>query len=134
MNPDKDEAMVFQKQHLGVWLAYFSIHLEKSTEKFTRDYDESVLAVNRTLMMMLVSDLMMEKSISLPIDIKRVKEFYEHLKSPIKAQKIDAQGNPVTFYPKTKNPDHYYFCLLYWLVALQLKTATAQVSYRNLYV
>ncbi len=134
MNPDKDSALVFQNQHEGTWLAYFSIHLEKTTQQFNKNWDDKQLGVNRTLMMMYVSDLLCEKSIILPIDVRRAREFYEHMKSPIKAQKDDVHGKPVTFYPKTKNPDHYYFAMLYFLLACQIKMAPGTVRYKSLYL
>lgn len=134
MNPEKDEAMIFQKSHEGTWLTYFSQHLERTTETFNKNWDDQIIGIHRTLMMMLVSDLICEKSVILPINIRMRRDFYEHMKSPIKAQKQDAQGNPITFYPKTKNPDHYYFAMLYFFIATQLRPSSATVKYKNLYV
>lgn len=134
MNPEKDEAVRFKNAHDGTWLAYFSQHLERSTEKFTKNWDDNETGINRTLMMMLVSDLICEKSLVLPMDVRRVRSFYEHMKSPVKAQKQDIQGNPVTFYPKTKNPDHFYFAMLYCLVASQIKMSAGRVLYHKTYI
>ena len=122
MNPDKKEAMEFQEEREGVKLGYFAQHLENTKDQFTVGDDESVIAINRTLMMMFVSDLIYNKRIVLPIDIATVRSFYEHLKSPVKAQKENIHGEMVTFYPKTKGADHYYFSLLYLLVASMFKS------------
>lgn len=132
MNPDKDEAVDFQKTQQNVWLAYFSTALERTADKFTKNFDDSIVAINRTFMMMLVSDMVVNKNVVMPIDIRRVKDFYDHLKSPIKAQKNDVNGNPITFYPKTKNPDHYYFAMLYWMTAFDLKIGPARFLIKNM--
>jgi len=125
-NPEKDEAIKFQKGQEGnVWLAYYMQHLEKTAEKMTKDEYEQVVHIHRTLMMMTVSDLIINKYISLPTDIQRIKDFYTHLKSPIKAQKQDLHGDWVTFYPRTKQPDHYYHALLYNIVASMMKPKPA---------
>lgn len=126
-NPDKDEAVKFQKSQGdgNVWLAYYMQHLEKTAEKMTKDEYDQVVYIHRTLMMMTVSDLIINKHISLPVDIQKVKDFYLHLKSPIKAQKQDLRGDWVTFYPRTKNPDHYYHALLYNIIATMLKPKPA---------
>lgn len=129
MNPEKDEAVKFQKKHDNAWLAYYAQHLETKVEKFVKNYDDQVVALNRTLMMMLTSDMVMDKNVIFPLDLRRVRDFYEHLKSPIKAQKQSAQGEWVTFYPKTKNPDHYYHALLYTLMASQLRSRPALVKF-----
>jgi hypothetical protein len=128
-NPDTKEASEIQKQFDNVWLAYFIQHMEGKTEKFRLNYDDAYIYINRTLMMSIVSDMIFSKNITFPQDIRRIRDFYEQLKSPIRATKQDVHGNPVTFYPKTKIPDHYYFALLYNLVAAQLKTSVARVVY-----
>lgn len=121
MNPDKKEAVAFQQGKDNVWLAYYSTPLENTKELYTKDEEEWVVGINRTLMMMYVSDSIVNKKIILPIDIRRIRDFYEHLKSPIKAQKEAMNGEMITFYPKTKNPDHYYHTLVYFLIANALK-------------
>ncbi len=124
-NPDKDEAIAFQRMMSNiceVWLAYFSQAMENSSDNFSLDWDTNIVKVHRTLMMMLVSDMIMKKDLLLPIDIRRVRDFYEHLKSPIKALKQNMAGNWIPFYPKTRIPDHFYFSVLYGLVASQCKS------------
>ena len=128
-NPDTKEAAEIQKQFDNVWLAYFIQHMEGKTEKFTLNYDDGYVYINRTLMMSVVSDMIYAKNVQFPQDIRRIRDFYEQLKSPIKATKQDVHGNYLTFYPKTKIPDHYYFTLLYNLVATQLKTSVARLIY-----
>lgn len=121
MNPDKDEKIKFQDSHENVWLAYYAQHLELKKESFTKNFDDMVLAVNRTLMMMTVSDLITRGQMTFPYDIRRVRDFYNHLKAPIKAQKQDIRGDWVTFYPKTKLPDHFYHSLLYLILSQHAK-------------
>jgi hypothetical protein len=121
MNPDKDEKIKFQESHENVWLAYYAQHLELKKESFTKNFDDIVLAVNRTLMMMTVSDLITRGQMIFPYDIRRVRDFYNHLKAPIKAQKQDIRGDWVTFYPKTKLPDHFYHSLLYLILSQHAK-------------
>ena len=124
MNPEKDEAIAFQDAHpdVKVFLANFNQHLERTAEKFTADKENMLVGIHRTYMMMLVSDYIHDEEIVLPIDIKTVKDFYTQMKSPIKAQKTDNTGNMVVYYPKTNQPDHYYFALLYNVVASLIKT------------
>lgn len=126
-NPDKDEAIKFQKtQDTGnIWIAYYMQHLEKTAEKMSKDEYDQVVHIHRTLMMMTVSDFIVNRYISLPVDIKKIKDFYTHLKAPIKAQKQDIRGDWVTFYPKTKDSDHYYHALLYNLIASMMKPKPA---------
>ena len=132
-NPDKDEAFDFQKKFSdSTWLAYFSQHLENTTEQSKPDFSSNIVHIHRTLLMMMVSDLVFSKNLVLPIDIRRVKDFYEHMCSPIKAQKQDVKGNWVTFYPKTKNPDHYFFATLYDVVAHTLEIGPGVVRKVNL--
>jgi hypothetical protein len=128
-NPDTKEASEIQKEFENVWLAYFIQNMEGKTEKFNLNYDDGYIYINRTLMMATVSDLIYAKNIQFPRDIRKVRDFYEQLKSPIKATKQDVHGNYVTFYPKTKIPDHYYFALLYNVVATQMKTSVAKLVY-----
>ena len=125
MNPDKEQAIDFQKKFDNVFLAYFSQHLERSPEQCSKNLDDYTVGIHRTLMMMVVSDMIYEKNIILPMDIKTVRDFYEHMKSPIKAKKEDIKGDWVTFYPKTKNPDHFYFAMLYLLISMQLRQRPA---------
>jgi hypothetical protein len=123
LNPEKDEAIDFQKKHdnCRIRLAYFAQHLERTKEKYIDDTDKGMVGIHRTYMMMLESDLIHSQDIIFPIDLRQVKNFYAHLKSPIKAQKEDLTGNMITYYPKTNQPDHYYFALLYNIVASMMK-------------
>ena len=127
-NPDKDEAIEFQKDHEGVWLAYFNQQLETTPEKYKLNWDDQIIFIHRTLMMMTVSDLFYEKDIILPISIQQVRDFYEHLKSPIQAKKQDTKGNWISFYPKTRAADHYYFAVLYNIMATMLKSTSGRVK------
>lgn len=131
MNPDKDEAMKYQQAHDNVWLAYYAQHLENTVEKYTVNWDDQVIAVNRTLMMMTVSDMIANGHLLLPLDIRQVKGFYAHMKSPIKAQKQTVQGDWVTFYPKTKAPDHFYHSALYKILATSLASRPAVLRIAN---
>ena len=134
MNPDKDEAIAFQTRHSNVWLAFYGQYLEKTSDLFAKNLDDNILSIHRTLMMMTVSDIVHNKQVAFPMDIRSVKGFYEHLKAPIKAQKQDVHGDWVTWYPKTKNADHYYHTLIYWFSALQLKPKPAIFSLKKMFV
>jgi len=131
-NPDKKEALDFQEKHDDVWLAYYMQHLENSAEKISVNRDDKIVHVHRTLMMQVTSDLIMGKSIILPLDARRMRGFYDHLKSPIKALKQNNVGNWIPFYPKTKAPDHYYHALLYNLVATMLRPKPSVFKLINL--
>jgi len=120
MNPDKDEAMEFQAAHDNVYLAFFSQHLERTKDRFTLDSNTNLVQIHRTLMMMYVADAFAGKIVNLPLNIEQVRNFYIHLCSPIKATKEDVLGNPIIFYPKTKDPDHFYFCMLYLMLAIDI--------------
>jgi len=72
-------------------------------------------------MMSRVLDMVHEKDIVLPLDIATVRDFYSHLTSVVKALKQDTNGNWIAFYPKMGKPDHYFFALLYNLIATQIK-------------
>lgn len=116
-NPDKEEAIDFQKQFDGqVWLAYYLQHLEKTKDKISINWEDNVVYIHRTLMMMVLSDMYIEKEVILPIDYNKVRDFAEHMKSPIKALKQDTKGDWIAYYPKTRIPDHYYHSGLYNLV------------------
>jgi hypothetical protein len=130
-NPDKDEAIHFQKEHEGIWLSYYPQHLENTTETSKFDYDSNIVQIHRTLMMMIASDTIVNKNIILPINIRIIRDFYDHLKSPIKALKQNTQGNYIPFYPKTKNPDHFYHALVYFLTATQTRKQIGRFSIRN---
>jgi hypothetical protein len=127
--PDTKEAADFQEGNNNVWLAYFSQHLEGKNEKYQLDWDMNRVHINRTLMMASISDWIFERTILFPVDVAQVRNFFIHLKSPIKAKKQDLKGNWITYYPKTNEPDHYYFALLYSSVASQLKTSPAKILY-----
>jgi len=124
MNPDKDEAIEFQKNHDHVYLAYFKQHLEQTSLQYEMQ-DDDIVAVHRSLLMLNTLDLVAEKKIIFPIDVKTVRDFYEHLKAPIRALKQDLKGDWITWFPQTKNPDHYFFALLYSVVASQLRPKPA---------
>jgi len=124
-NPDKDEAIKFQNEHSNVWLAYYPQFLERSTDKVRLDWDSNIVNIHRTLMMMTLSDVVMNKKMTLPIDIRRIRDFYEHMKSPIRALKQDVIGNWVPWYPNIKNPDHYFHALVYNLTAMMLNPQPA---------
>jgi len=126
-NPDKNEGVDFQEEREGVWLAFYMQYLETKSDKIAIHHDEQVVHIHRTLMMQIVSDVICEKELLLPIDIKRVRDFHEHLKAPIKAMKQNEKGDWITFYPRTKNPDHYYHAILYMLTALMLKQKPAVI-------
>jgi hypothetical protein len=126
-NPEKDEAIQFQKEYDDgvVWLAYYMQHLERTKDKFSMNFDDMLVYIHRTLMMQITADLYTNKQIVLPMDIRRMKDFYEHLKSPVRALKQDIKGDWVPFYPKTRVPDHYFHANLYMNVAWLLQPAPA---------
>jgi len=124
MNPEKDEVIKFQEEHQHVYAAYFKNHLETTSIIYEED-DDNILGVHRTLLMLRVLDMVAEKNIILPLDIKTVRDFYEHLKAPIKALKQNRVGDWVTWFPQTKNPDHYFFALMYSIVASQVRPKPA---------
>lgn len=124
-NPDKNGAKKFQEEHEGVWLAYYMQHLENKPDKYTLNYDDQVIYIHRTLMMQITSDFITDKNLILPIDIRKVRGFYEQMKAPVKAQKQNLKGDWLTFYPRTSMPDHFYHALLYSLVADMLKPKVA---------
>lgn len=120
-NPDKQEAIDFQKKHDNVWLAYYMQHMENTSEKVKLHKEDNIVHIHRTLMMQIVSDLVTTKQLVLPVDIRRIRGYYEHMKSPIKALKQNQVGNWVPFYPRTKAPDHYYHAHVYNTVAAMLR-------------
>ena len=121
MNPDKDEAIEFQKEFPNTYLSYFKTALENTSELFEIDDDNHIIPTHRTLLMSRLLDMFHEQQIILPIDIKTVRDFYPHLTSIVKALKQDNMNNWVAFYPKMGKPDHYFFALMYNLIATQLR-------------
>lgn len=121
MNPDKEEAISFQKEFGNVYLSYFKQALENTSELFEKDEVDKIVPTHRTLIMSRLLDMFHEKEIVLPIDIKTVRDFYPHLTSVVKALKQDNNNNWVAFYPKMGKPDHYFFALLYNLIATQIR-------------
>lgn len=122
MNPDKDEAIEFQDKHPEVYIAYFKQALETSSILYEEEIQkDNVIAVHRTLIMSRCLDMFHDKDFVLPLDIAVVRDFYEHLKATTKALKQDNVGNWIAFYPKMNKPDHYFFALVYNLIATQLK-------------
>lgn len=127
-NPDKQEAIEFQQSYDqgSVWLAYYMHHLERTKDRFSLNFDGMLIYIHRTLMMQVTSDLYTGKDIVLPVDIRRVKDYYEHMKSPVKALKQDVKGDWIPFYPKTRIPDHYFHANVYMALAWMLKPAPAR--------
>lgn len=132
-NPDKKEALDFQKEFDNVWLSYYMQHLERTPNKYVLNKDDGIIHVHRTLMMQVVSDLIAQKEIILPLDIRRVRDYYEHMKAPVKAQKQNMQGDWVIFYPKTKSPDHFYHAMIYNMCAWMVKPRAARFSIRKVF-
>jgi hypothetical protein len=121
MNPDKDEAVAFQDENEYVYLAYFKNALETSSELFESPNDEDIIAVHRTLIMSTCIDMFHKRKLVLPTDIKTIRDFYDHLTSVIKALKQDNNNNWLAYFPKVNKPDHYFFALVYNLIATQVK-------------
>lgn len=120
MNPDKDEAIEFQGIHDNVYLSYFKQSLENGSTLFEEE-EENIIPTHRTLIMSRVLDMFHDKDFVLPMDIATVRDFHSHLTSIVKALKQDDKNNWVSWYPKMGKPDHYFFAILYNLIATQLK-------------
>lgn len=131
-NPDKKEAIEFQRANDGVWVAYFSQALENTTELWKLNWDEGIINIHRTLAMAFASDLIFKREVTLPIDIRRVPNFYDQMRAPIKAQKQDVRGNWISFYPKTNEADHYYFSFVYLVTAASIRSQPAKLRHVNM--
>lgn len=128
-NPDKEEAIDFQSTHENLWLAYYMQYLEKTSDQIIPKWDEEIVHIHRTLMMEITMSLFNDRNVILPIDIMQVRDFSDHMKSPVRALKQTLQGDWVPFYPKTRNPDHFFHATVYNFVAHKLKSAPA--VYKN---
>ena len=128
-NPEKEDAIAFQGKHDSVWLAYYMQYLEKTPDQIVIKHDEGIVHVHRTLMMEMTLTMFNEKKVVLPLNVMQVKDYFEHMKSPVKALKQDIKGDWIPFYPKTRTPDHYFHAVLYNLVAH--KTRPSPARYKN---
>jgi len=124
-NPEKEKAIDFRNRHDGVWLAYYMQHMESTSDQVKLNWDDQIVHIHRTLMMEVTSKLIIDRDVILPMDIKRIRDFYEHLKSPIRALKQNQKGDWIPFYPKTKIPDHFFHALLYNTVGWVIRPAPA---------
>jgi len=131
-NPDKEQAIEFQRKHDGVWLAYYMQYMEKTPDQINVKYDDSVVHIHRTLMMEIVLSMFNERKVLIPMDVTRSKDFIEHMKSPVKAQKQDLKGDWIPFFPKTRTPDHFFHATLYAIVAYKLKPGPGKFSIRRI--
>ena len=119
-NPETRKAMEFAQRHYGRVAMCLYARGEASAQQLRMNTEQLTVNVDRTSWMDLAfGRFHSNKRISIPLDTPL--DWSEHLKTPARVYKYDANGNAVAHYVSSENEaDHYAHARVYAEIALML--------------
>jgi len=109
--PETTKAREFQAMYPSgtVWLAYYVTQKTGSKNEDPRDWDwnKGVVHLDRTRTLDEMYAGIVGKTSTFPGHAKDIRDYYEHLKAPVRVVEDGPHGEKVALYVEGTNPDHY---------------------------
>jgi len=125
--PETTKAREFQAKFKPgrVWLAYYVNQRTGTKKEDPRDWNwnEGVVNLDRTRTLDEMYAALVAKTHTLPGHARDVRDYYAHLKAPVRVVEHGANGTPMAQYVEGSNPDHLAHAENYCTIAMHAPKA-----------